>query len=140
MDPGPLKIRDLPYLRVSVYKVRNAPAVAQAIGGLARSLCVQATLSLPIAAPQIQPDEILAALAQLGLQASHSVDNRGTNKFKVDADPSNLHPVLKGKLVTRVGLKEIERLSRADIPLTGQTIDVGYTAVGVEAVITRTVP
>lgn len=140
MDPDPLKIKEPPFLKVALFKIRNAQPVANTIGGAPRSLCVQATLSLPIAGPVRNDNEVLLALTQLGLQASHSVDNRGTHKFKVDADPTNQHLVLKGKLVTRVGLKEIDLLSRADIPPSGQTIDIGYTAAGVEAVVTRTVP
>jgi hypothetical protein len=139
-DDGPLKVRDLPYLKVSLFKIRNAQLVAQTIGDPPRSLAVQAVLSLPIPAPLTDPGEVLLALTKLGLTASHSVDNRGTHKFKVDNDPTGQHLVLKGKLISRVGLKEIDRLSQADIPLSGQNIDVGYTAAGVEAVVSRRVP
>jgi hypothetical protein len=139
-DEAPLKFNNLPFMQVALFKIRNAQAVTNTIGGPARSLCVQAVLSLPITAPVVNPGEVLLAIAKLGLQASHSTDNKGTNKFKVDNDPTGQHVVLKGKLITRVGLKEIERLSQADIPPSGQSIDVGYSAAGVEAVITRTVP
>jgi hypothetical protein len=107
-DDGPLKVRDLPYLKVSLFKIRNAQLVAQTIGDPPRSLAVQAVLSLPIPAPLTDPGEVLLALTKLGLTASHSVDNRGTHKFKVDNDPTGQHLVLKGKLISRVGLKEIE--------------------------------
>ncbi len=139
-DEGPLKIRDLPYLKVSLFKIRNAQLVAQTIGEPPRSLAVQAVLSLPIPAPQVDPAEVLLALTKLGLKTSHSVDNRGTHKFKADDDPTRQHLVLKGKLISRVGLKEIDRLSQADIPPSGQTIDVGYNAAGVEVVVSRRVP
>ncbi|GAA2121438.1 hypothetical protein [Actinomadura alba] len=128
-------------LRVDVYKLRNPAAVYGTLNARMGSLCVQGVLSLPIEPRKVDQDEVVKALGLLGLQVTCQVEVRtGTYKFKVDADRVGPGQGLKGKLITRVGAREINRLTCADIPPTGGTIDVGYTQAGVERVASRTRP
>lgn len=140
-DKAVVAFNDLPYLRVSLYRVRNPQAVRDRMRLPAGSVCVQAVLSLPLPPRPVDPLEVIAALGRLGLQATHTVEQRSqTDKFKIDADTTGQHPGLAGKLAARVGAKEIGRITSADLPPNGQTVDFGYTTeTGVEMTVTRTV-
>jgi hypothetical protein len=139
-DPAPAKISDLPYLKIDLYRIRNPQAVLGSTGALSGALSVQAVLSLPIEAPAVNVDEVTAALAKLGLTVTYKLDTGNYHKFTVTDDKQGTPlPSLKGKLVIRVGGKEVTRLSRTDLPETGQQVEVGYLQAGVEKTVTRTV-
>ena len=137
-DNAALAIKELPYLKVYVYIIRNPRSVYASLNGLAGSLCVQAAQSLPVPFV-VDSGTVIGALGRLGLTATYQLAQQA-HTFRVTADAQGQPlPSLKEKSILRVGLTDITRLTPADLPAQGQPVEVGFPAAGLEQVVTRLV-
>ncbi|WP_019633062.1 hypothetical protein [Actinomadura atramentaria] len=135
-DQAPLAYKDAPFLRVDRFVLRNPAAVRAAANGVGGALSVQGVRAPLSPVPPADPADVVRALAELGLTATHSVEDRsGASKFKVTDDRQA--QALKNKLVTRVGTIEVDRLTPAALPARGSQAEVGYLQAGVERTTTR---
>ncbi len=140
-DPAPTKIRDLPYLQVDRFVLRNPGVVYGNMPGVAGSVCAQAVRSLPVVPPVVNVAEVQHVIGHLGLAAAHTTEVRtGDSKFKVTADLLAPAPTpIVNKVLLRVGAHGIDVVTRNDLPAQGQLVEVGYMQAGLEVTVNRVV-